>query len=154
MKYLKLFENIKDIDPFDEDDWDEEEFLTYDDNVGIVPFKSLIGKILKNINQTEESITFYTTDGREYLMYHEQDCCELVSVEDVVGDLDDLIGTPILKASEDNNDDDVDDDKGDEYESCTWTFYNITTIKGHVTIRWFGSSNGYYSERVDFRRIK
>jgi len=28
MKYLKLFENHSDIDPFDEDNWDEDEFST------------------------------------------------------------------------------------------------------------------------------
>ena len=85
-------------------------------------------------------------------MYHSQDCCESVSIEDVIGDPNDLIGTTVIKADETISDADPDGlNKASEYrESFTWTFYHIATIKGYVTIRWYGESNGYYSERVDF----
>ena len=94
-------------------------------------------------------ITFRTTDGREFRMTHEQECCESVTLEDVIGDPNDLIGSPILRAEARTQAGDTDDYS----ESSTWTFYELATIQGSVTLRWFGVSNGYYSESVDFYEI-
>lgn len=33
------------------------------------------------------------------------------------------------------------------------TFYRIATAKGQVVIRFYGSSNGYYSESVSFAQL-
>jgi hypothetical protein len=112
-----------------------------------VEFSSLIGKTLVRADATEACIEFEDTDGDIYRMDHEQDCCESVSIESIVGDLADLIGAPILKAEEASNSDQGPDD------SYTWTFYKIATIKGYVDIRWYGTSNGYYSESVDFYHV-
>ena len=114
----------------------------------------LKGKTLSSVSGCvgDDNIEFRTTDGETYLMYHEQDCCESVSVQDIVGDLEDLVGSEILLAEEVTGESPVDFD--DKYmDSYTWTFYKLATRKGYVDIRWLGESNGYYSEGVSFRKI-
>lgn len=118
----------------------------------------LIGKTLIAIEYLEEydQLIFHCENGEKYKMYHYPDCCEIVTIDDINGDLDDLIGTPILVAEEVSNykpvskKDKQQTIKSNKHGSCTWTFYKFRTIKGSVDIRWFGESNGYYSESVDF----
>jgi hypothetical protein len=118
-----------------------------------VDFSELLGKKLVKIENREIEIDFYTSDGEIYRQYHEQDCCEGVSVEDIIGDFDDLIGSPILMAEEVTSTVNPDDVVKEYQDSFTWTFYKLATIKGYVTIRWYGESNGYYSESVDFIKL-
>lgn len=115
-------------------------------------FSELLGKTLVQIDVADDEIVFYCDDATSYKMEHHQDCCESVYIDDVVGNFDDLVGHPILLAEEVTNGD-IDDVPSNGYESFTWTFYKLATIKGYVDIKWFGGSNGYYSESVSFHKI-
>ncbi|OJH53494.1 hypothetical protein ATN81_19090 [Agrobacterium pusense] len=117
----------------------------WDDRVDL---STLVGKTLAEVRRSGDEELFFTTqEGETFKMYHSQDCCESVYIEDIEGDLDSLVGNPILVAEVASNDD------PEASESGTWTFYKLATIKGHVDIRWYGSSNGYYSESVDFVKV-
>ena len=93
-------------------------------------------------------LLFETANGERFMFSHQQDCCERVDINDIVGDLQDLVGEPLLVAEEVQGETPVDFNER-EYESVTWTFYKFATRKGYVDVRWLGESNGYYSERVD-----
>lgn len=114
-------------------------------------FKDLLGKTLVHVAVTgehDDEVLFETTEGKRYRLFHNQDCCENVRVEDVTGDMDGLLGEPLVMAEEVTN-----ESEGGPLGSQTWTFYKLATAKEYVTIRWLGESNGYYSERVDFGEI-
>ncbi len=95
-------------------------------------------------NNDGDEIIFECDDGSVYKQYHQQDCCESVSVEDICGDLSGLVGQFVIDAFEKTS------QSEDEDGSQTWTFYTIVTFNNAVTIRGYDESNGYYSESVDF----
>lgn len=117
-------------------------------------FKVLKGQTLVNITGDigDKSMTFTTDNNKKYEMCNIDGSCGndvQVTIEDIVGDLSDLINCPLLMAEMITN-------KGKKLidgDRCTWTFYKLSTIKGSVTIRWYGRSNGCYSESVDFYKI-
>jgi hypothetical protein len=114
-------------------------------------FEDLIGKTLVEVTGEidGDEIIFVVSDYEKCHLYHSQDCCEHVVINDINGDFSDLLNTPIIVAEERVSEippDGIDPDP----ESETWTFYTLRTIKGSVDIRWHGTSNGYYSESVDF----
>lgn len=98
-------------------------------------------------------VRFTTNTGSVFEMCHYQDCCEDVQVEDVCGEVSDLIGTPILLA-ECVTSKDVPEGSHLEDDDNLWTFYKLATINGAVTIRWHGSSNGCYGIEVSFGEVE
>ncbi len=124
-------------------------------------FASLVGKTItsivkvnasERINQENDIILFFTEEDKVNVvsMGHRQDCCEHVWIEDITGDLKDLIGTPVVVAEERTVDLAPESDDGLQ----TATFYCIRTNKGSVDIRWNGASNGYYSTFTDVSTSK
>lgn len=93
-------------------------------------------------------LIFVRDDGKYVRFFHVQDCCETVDIEDINGDLQDLTLSPILDAYVSTTFEQLEDDSED---SQTWTFYSLRTQLGSVNIRWYGTSNGYYSEEVTIR---
>lgn len=115
-----------------------------------VDISELNGQTIKAIrlNGDEDELEIETTDNL-YLMFHRQDCCESVTLEDYdIEDLHSLEGQKVISASKESNSGDA----SDGYSTETWTFYKILCERDSVTMRWYGTSNGYYSEDVDFMK--
>lgn len=115
-------------------------------SVTVIP--DIEGKIVSRVIGAEagsEYIIVVFEDGKALSFYHEQDCCENVTVNDVIGDFSDFIGQPITSVEERS------EENENDYGHETWTFYEFTCPKGTVTVRWLGESNGYYSEAVDWK---
>ena len=115
----------------------------------------MVGLTMTDVRRDGDLLSFKVSDGRVFKLYSDIEGDERVYIEDVCGDLADLEGTPILMAEEVSN-----DEVGftmptercpDRQSSETWTFYKFATVKGCVTVRWYGTSSGYYSEKAAFR---
>jgi hypothetical protein len=123
------------------DRWGDEKKTGVSDSLS-----ELVGEKVVSISGAEPGsyeIVFVTESGKAIKLYHEQYCCENVTVEDVDGYAQDLIGGIVISAEEIEG-----QSGGTEWGTYTWTFYKIETSKGGLFIRWNGESNGYYSESV------
>jgi len=119
--------------------------MSYYDWEASAKIADMVGKTFTSVKSTGSELIFENEQDR-YVFFHQQDCCESVRIEDIVGDLSDLEGEPLLVAEEVSGETPAD---FEAYESYTWTFYKFATRKGYVDVRWLGESNGYYSESVD-----
>ena len=139
----------------------------YNDNYDAT-FDELKGKTLTSIEGGvgSDTMIFTCKTGEKYQLHYYEDCCAHCSVEEIHGDIEDIVGSKILLAEVVDNvgvPEEIqtarDKQKAeDEFyygpDSETWVFYKLATIKGSVTIRWYGTSNGYYSETATFERLE
>ena len=106
----------------------------------------MVGKVFTRVSGgVGDGELVFETDTERFVFFHHQDCCEHVDINDIVGDLQDLVGEPLLIAEEVSGATEPDEE---HYESYTYTFYKFATRRGYVDVRWLGESNGYYSEGV------
>jgi hypothetical protein len=126
-------------------------FTTFNTLQGyLAEFDDLLGRVVSHYDCKQDELVLHFGEKQRVRLYHEQDCCESVWIEDICGDLDDLIGSPLIEAEVVIRERvDLEPERPHSAdESFTWTFYKFGTRRGSVTVRWFGTSNGYYSESV------
>lgn len=121
----------------------------YRDKMPLNVFSEMLGLTMSSVCETEDDeLVFVAENGKRFRFYHSQDCCERVCIEDICGSLNDLVGSAILQAEEVSA---IEPYTPTNYDySYTWTFYKFATLKGSVTVRWLGTSTGYYSESVSY----
>jgi len=111
----------------------------------------MIGRVMAEVTGGvgDDEMVFLADDMSSFRFHYEADCasCE---INDIAGDLADLCGTPILRAELVSSDRGEGERPSEDADSWTWSFYKFRTMKGDVTVRWLGQSNGYYSETVTF----
>ena len=131
-------------------------------------FSDLTGKTIVSITDTcanknnntlinANLIEFKCLDGSIYRLGHKSICCDDHYIENICGDLSDILNTPILLAEEVYSKDRPEDN---EYFFMQWCFYKLSTIKGSITIRWMETyqrpcDNNYcYSSEVHFSKVR
>lgn len=147
--------------------WDKEEMEKYE----VKTFSNLKGHTITKVQGGkvgDKEVVFTIEDESRYGLFHQQDCCESVSIADVAGDWEKILGEEVLLAEEvslesGTNPPDYVPEVARRYDgsigldpyrdSFTWTFYKLRTMHGYVVLRWLGESNGYYGESVDFAPV-
>jgi len=112
--------------------------------------KLLEGEILTHIDidDSQRQIMLTTESGRIFKIFHAQDCCEDVLIKSTEGDWNTLKGKVIESVS--LNEKEIPDDF---YRTATETEITFVVNDSTVISRWIGTSNGYYSESVDFEEV-
>lgn len=92
-----------------------------------IDFSTFNGLTFKSIliSDFRNELTFSTVCDRKFIMKHDQSCCESVYLEDIIGDLQDLILHEILFAEAVTSNKSVSGKENLEDKSFTWTSYKL-----------------------------
>lgn len=71
-------------------------------DIDVLKGKTLV-EVERSLYNANDALFFKTADGEFYIMTHDQECCESVSIDDICGDFADLLNEKILTAEELNN---------------------------------------------------
>ena len=126
MKYLKKIFETRSNNDFKTD------ANSVIDSCNHTDISHIIGETLYDIRISKDNteIAFYGESGQNFGMYHSQDCCEYVYIEDITGELSDLENTPILLAQETSNTNNPKTDE-DEYTDESWTWISPACLRRH-----------------------
>lgn len=119
--------------------------------------ENLLNKICIKVEhkKQEDAIKFTFDNNDTAILEHDQECCENVELIDICGDLEDLIGSPLLVSEEISGGFESEPKKIESYqEEPYFTFYRFGTKKGYVTILFRGQSNGYYGVSASLKYNK
>lgn len=117
-------------------------------------FSDLVGKVIVKIEMDfDDEITIETSDGNEYLIRHEQNCCETVHLDRWIGNVADILNEVITLAEDDHDDPDWADNREYGDDSHTWSAYYLETSKGRLELWFLGESNGCYVESMSFIKV-
>lgn len=113
-------------------------------------FFQLKGAVISEMSVGDD-VSFETSIGHFFLS-HYQDCCESVHLEKTIGDVENVLNSPILTAENDYNEPPGEENR-DYSDSHTWSRYRLVTAKGEFEMYFLGESNGYYSETMTFEKL-
>jgi len=109
------------------------------------------GKVIEVVNlDNDSSFVKIRTEQTTLIFVHEQDCCENVFLEDFNFN-GKFVGGELLEIKEKSN---KPNKVPSGYDSVTYTFYTLVSTNGFLDLRFFGESNGYYSEGVSMFDIR
>ncbi len=132
--------------------------------------RGLTFREITGMHKHSDRVSFVSTEGRRFDFFHSPECCESVQVEDVAGDVRDLLDAPLVMAEVERCGDQDPPERVQAFnlkmeqlfpgeqpykdDAWAWTFYKFGTVKGYVTVRWLGSSNGWYGVDVECEEIE